>query len=337
MRPGCLLLFLVFLLLRTWAEPETPCHLPTESQLLQIFQTFFLVNASFTEVHGVCLLGDVLISALDPRSWNIRIFQPWVHQAISEADMGNLLSSSVLGLRNVIRFIHEMASMTRVDYPLAIQVRGGAELYSNGTSQAFVVLGEGGSDLVMYEQGREHWIPQQPTLLAREMSRSLSRLRSVSGFLEHILCITVPSCIRSLSKYGRADLERQEPPVATVFTRTAGPAQLLLICRVTGFYPRPVTVTWLRDGQEVPPGPALSTGAVLPNADLTYQLRSTLLVAPRDGHSYACRVQHCSLGDRSLLIPWENPTVSITVSIAVVVVLLLAVIAAGGVWWWRCR
>lgn len=95
-----------------------------------------------------------------------------------------------------------------------------------------------------------------------------------------------------------------EPPLATVFARTPSPAQLLLVCRVTGFYPRPISVAWLRDGQEVPPGPALNTSPILPNADLTYQLRSVLAVFPRDGHSYACRVRHRSLGTRSLLIPW---------------------------------
>jgi len=100
------------------------------------------------------------------------------------------------------------------------------------------------------------------------------------------------------------------PPMAVVFARTAGQVQLLLVCRVTSFYPRPIAVTWLRDGREVPPSPALSTGTVLPNADLTYQLRSTLLVSPQDGHGYACRVQHCSLGDRSLLVPWGRSSPS---------------------------
>uniref|UniRef100_A0A8C8BCX7 Ig-like domain-containing protein n=1 Tax=Otus sunia TaxID=257818 RepID=A0A8C8BCX7_9STRI len=100
-------------------------------------------------------------------------------------------------------------------------------------------------------------------------------------------------------------LRGQELPVATVFARTPRPDQLLLICHVTGFYPRPISVAWLQDGQEVPPGPALNTSAILPNADLTYQLRITLAVAPHDGHSYACRVRHRSLGTRSLLIPTQ--------------------------------
>lgn len=92
--------------------------------------------------------------------------------------------------------------------------------------------------------------------------------------------------------------------MATVFARAPSLDQLLLVCHVTGFYPRPISVAWLRDGREVPPGPVLNTSTVLPNADLTYQLRSVLAVAPRDGHGYVCRVRHRSLGTRALLIPW---------------------------------
>ncbi|CAM4657928.1 unnamed protein product, partial [Caretta caretta] len=96
--------------------------------------------------------------------------------------------------------------------------------------------------------------------------------------------------------------------VAVVFARASPqartPAPLLLVCRVTGFYPRPVRVAWLQDGEEVGPGGRLSSSGILPNADLTYQLRSSLAVEPGDGHSYACRVEHSSLGGQSLLIPW---------------------------------
>ncbi|NXC47998.1 CD1B2 protein, partial [Penelope pileata] len=328
---------LLFLLLhKTWAEPETPCHLPAETQLLQLFHTLLLDNTTSVELAGVGLLGDMPILVLDPSTWNLHICRPWIQQAIAEGDGKKILPFTMVGIRNTIRFMHEMSKEAGLDYPLVFQINGGCELYPNGTSWCFANIGEGGRDLVTYELGKERWVPRQPTPLAELVSRSLTDLRAVSGFLEHVFSFSLPSYFPILHKHGRADLERQEPPVATVFTRTAGPAQLQLICRVTGFYPRPVTVTWLRDGREVPPSPALSTGAVLPNADLTYQLRSVLLVAPQDGHSYACRVEHCSLGDRSLLIPWENPSVAPTVGIAIAVLLLAAAIA-GGVWRWKCR
>uniref|UniRef100_A0A8C8SN12 Ig-like domain-containing protein n=1 Tax=Pelusios castaneus TaxID=367368 RepID=A0A8C8SN12_9SAUR len=101
-----------------------------------------------------------------------------------------------------------------------------------------------------------------------------------------------------------------ERPVAVVFAREPPPAgtpsSTLVVCRVTGLYPRPIRVAWLQDGEEVAPGWRLNSTRILPNADLTYQLRSSLAVEPGDGHSYACRVEHVSLGGHSLLIPWSR-------------------------------
>ncbi|OXB52503.1 hypothetical protein ASZ78_005824 [Callipepla squamata] len=302
MWPHCLFLFL--LLHETWAEPETSCTLPAESQFFQLFFTLLLDNISSTELTGLALLGDLPIVVLDPHTWNFNICRPWVQAATAESEVEKILSFSMVGIRNTIRFMHEMAMKARLDYPLVFQIHIGYKLYPNGTSWSVINIGEDGRDLVTYELGRERWVPQRSTPLAELMSHALTDLRAVSGFLEHVFSTSFPTYIPTLHKQGRTDLERQVPPVAVVFARPANPVQLLLVCRVTSFYPRPITVTWLRDGQEVPPSPALSTGTVLPNADLTYQLRSTLLVSPQDGHSYACRVQHCSLGDRSLLVLW---------------------------------
>ncbi|XP_013057738.2 T-cell surface glycoprotein CD1b-3-like isoform X1 [Anser cygnoides] len=337
MRPHHLLFLLLILFCRTWAEPEAPSPLPAESQLFQLLQTFLLPSADSTEVAGVAVLADMIVYSLDPDTWNVHICYPWVHQAMAEGDVAKLMSSFKLGERNVIRFMHEMVKQVQAEYPVVFQLRAGCELHPNGTSRAFAKVGEGGRDLVEYEVGRGYWALQQSTLLAKLVGQSLNGMMAVTEMVEHLLYKSCPSHLRALCRHGRADLERQEPPTATVFARTAGPAQLLLVCRITGFYPRPISVAWLRDGHEVPPGPALNTSAVLPNANLTYQVYSVLTVAPRDGHSYACRVRHRSLGTRSLLIPWENPIVTPTVIIVIVVLVLAVAIAIGAAWWWRYR
>ncbi|KFQ81347.1 T-cell surface glycoprotein CD1e, membrane-associated, partial [Phaethon lepturus] len=270
----------------------------------QLLQTSLFTNISSAEVSGVALLGDVPIFALDPAKWSIRFHWPWARQATAEGDAEKIMSHSKLFLRNMVRYVHETAQQAQLDYPLVIQIRAGCVLHSNRTSWGFMDVGVGGRDLITFEVERQHWEPLQPSLLADLVSKSLTSKKAVTGVLEHILSISCQSHILTLCKYGKADLERQELPVATVFARTPSPAQILLVCHVTGFYPRPISVAWLRDGQEVPPGPALNTSTILPNADLTYQLRSVLAVAPGDGHSYACRVHHRSLGTRSLLIPW---------------------------------
>ncbi|NWS64569.1 CD1A protein, partial [Chunga burmeisteri] len=310
---------------------------PAEPQVLQILQTSFFANISSAEMSCVAFLGDVPIFALDPDNWSIYFHWPWASQAAAEGDAENIKSHSKLFLRNMVQYVRKTAQQAQLDYPLVVQMRAGCVLHPNGTSWGFLNIGEGGKDLISFEVERQRWEPQKPFPLAELVRKSLTSNRAITGLLEHLLSISCWSHILTLRKYGRADLERQEPPVATVFARTPSPAQLLLVCRITGFYPRPISVAWLRDGQEVPPGPALNTSAILPNADLTYQLRSILAVAPHDGHSYACRVRHRSLGTHSLLIPWENRSAAPTVSIIIGVLLLVATGSVGGVWWWKYR
>uniref|UniRef100_A0A8D2PT86 Ig-like domain-containing protein n=1 Tax=Zosterops lateralis melanops TaxID=1220523 RepID=A0A8D2PT86_ZOSLA len=221
--------------------------------------------------------------------------------------------------------------------PLVVQFRAGCVLYPNTTSQGFLNVGWRGKDLVAFEVDKQHWEAQQPSQVAELVSKSLNKNKSVRVLLKHLLSIWVcQSNFPTLKRYGREILERQGEPTLTLQQPPPqlGPNQLLLVCHVTGFYPRPISVAWLRDGQEVPPGPVLNSSPILPKADLTHQLCSVLAVAPRDGHSYVCRVRHQSLGTRSLLIPWGR---SSTIGIIVAVLLLLATASAGVFWWWKHR
>ncbi|NWY52181.1 CD1E protein, partial [Chionis minor] len=274
------------------------------TQVFQLLQTSLFANGSSVKVSLVGLLGDMPIYALDPANWSIHFHWPWARKAAAEGDAENIKSHSKMYLRNIVRYVHEIAQQGQLDYPLVIQIRAGCVLHPNRTSWGFMDVGEGGRDFLAFEVEKQRWEPRQPSSLAKLVSKSLTSKKAITGLLEHLLSISCQTHILTLCRYGREALKRQELPVATVFARMPRPDQLLLVCHVTGFYPRPISVAWLRDGQEVPPGSALNTSAILPNADLTYQLRSILAVAPRDGHSYACRVRHRSLGTRSLLIPW---------------------------------
>ncbi|XP_074908811.1 T-cell surface glycoprotein CD1b-3-like isoform X4 [Buteo buteo] len=188
--------------------------------------------------------------------------------------------------------------------PFVFQCATGCDLYPNGSYTKFYHLAYNAHNFLSFDVDNSHWERREESALAAQVERQFNNFTGFSVTLQHLLNVTCVDHMKKFIEYGKASLERQEPPVATVFSRTPKPDQLLLVCRVTGFYPRPISVAWLQDGQEMPPGPALNTSAILPNADLTYQLRSILAVAPHDGHSYACRVRHRSLGTRSLLIPW---------------------------------
>uniref|UniRef100_A0A8C0IW48 Immunoglobulin C1-set domain-containing protein n=1 Tax=Chelonoidis abingdonii TaxID=106734 RepID=A0A8C0IW48_CHEAB len=62
-----------------------------------------------------------------------------------------------------------------------------------------------------------------------------------------------------------------------------------------GFYPRPIHISWVRDGAEILP--PVNASGILPHANGTYQIRQSLEIPQRWGHSYACRVAHSSLGE----------------------------------------
>lgn len=112
-----------------------------------------------------------------------------------------------------------------------------------------------------------------------------------------------------------------------------GPGRLLLVCRVSGFYPKPVQVMWMRGDQEQP---HTRQGDFLPNADGTWYLRVTLDVAAGDAAGLSCRVKHSSLGGQDIILYWAGSHTSVHL-IVVLVVLALLGLSAGLIFWFRRR
>uniref|UniRef100_A0A8C3Y002 Ig-like domain-containing protein n=1 Tax=Catharus ustulatus TaxID=91951 RepID=A0A8C3Y002_CATUS len=270
----------------------SPSCLLANPQVIQLLLTGLFANISSAEVSSVALVGDIPVFTLDPANWSIHFHWPWVRQAAAEGDGEKIMSQYKIGLRNMIRFGTSPLALPLTD-PLVVQFRAGCVLYPNETRHAFLNAGWGGRDLMAFEVDKQRWEARQTSQVAELVSKSINRQKSVGVLLDYApLGLSPPLCSHS-----------PELPVATVFAHTPSLDQLLLVCHVTGFYPRPISVAWLRDGQEVPPGPALNTSTILPNADLTYQLRSVLAVVPHDGHSYVCRValQRLHIADRDFL------------------------------------
>ncbi|XP_063274741.1 T-cell surface glycoprotein CD1b-3-like [Prinia subflava] len=305
--PCCCLLSLLlylFLLSGTWADLEG-------TFTLRLLQTSTFQNTSFVDTEGLGLLEDIKLGSLDKRTWSIHFCQPWLLSALPQPHWDTI--------ENMVKAM------------------GGCILHPNRTSQAFAYMGYNGQDFLSFDTKNPTWTFSQDTTLSRYVKALLQNYTAFIDMVEMILNDTCVDEMKMLLQYGRAAVERQELPVATVFARGPSLGQLLLVCHVTGFYPRPISVAWLRDGQEVPPGPALNTSPILPNADLTYQLRSVLAVAPRDGHSYVCRVRHHSLGTRSLLIPWGNSEVVLITGLVAGLLAAVAMAAVVVLWVWRQR
>ncbi|KAB1260822.1 T-cell surface glycoprotein CD1b-1 [Camelus dromedarius] len=80
-----------------------------------------------------------------------------------------------------------------------------------------------------------------------------------------------------------------------------GPGRLVLVCHASGFYLKPIWVTWMR-GEREQQGTQRSD--VVPHADGTWYLRVSLEVETREAPGLSCRVRHSSLGDQDIVLYW---------------------------------
>uniref|UniRef100_A0A8D0G1U2 Ig-like domain-containing protein n=1 Tax=Strix occidentalis caurina TaxID=311401 RepID=A0A8D0G1U2_STROC len=114
------------------------------------------------------------------------------------------------------------------------------------------------------------------------------------------------TCVEWLGKYvsyGRAVLERKEPPTVRVSGKEAD-GLLTLYCRAYGFYPRPIAVSWLKGGEVR--DQETERGSVAPNSDGTYYTWASIEARPEEKDEYRCRVEHASLPEPGLFA-WGEP------------------------------
>ncbi|KAM7145979.1 antigen-presenting glycoprotein CD1d-like isoform 1-T1 [Macrochelys suwanniensis] len=325
-----------------WGALAASPPLPPGSLTLRLLQTIIFHNASSTDLVGTALLGDLETHSVDCSTCKIRFLQPWAQQGLTPKEWQDLETLIYTYLSDFIRMVNKLVKEGGEGYPFVTQFTEGCELHPNGTSRLFCDAGMNGEDFISFDTDTGKWVARRGDKLTLKAQEILNCNKVVAITLQFLLRMTCVKELNSFVQHGKESLERQERPVAVVFARApppAGtPAPFLLVCRVTGFYPRPVRVAWLQDGEEVAPGWRLNSSGILPNADLTYQLRSSLAVGPDDGHSYACRVEHSSLGGQGLLIPWGQsrrwgPGLAVGITLGVLAVAAVAVV----LWWSRRR
>nr|XP_051712008.1 T-cell surface glycoprotein CD1a isoform X3 [Oryctolagus cuniculus] len=150
--------------------------------------------------------------------------------------------------------------------------------------------------------------------------------------VHRILSDTCPRFLLGLLDAGKADIQQKVKPEAWLSSGPSpGPGRLLLVCHVSGFYPKPVWVMWMRGDQEQP---RTQPRDLLPNADRTWYLRVTLDVAAGEASGLSCRVKHSSLGDQDIILHWDhhNPTGFIFLA----VIMLVALLAGLAFWLRKC-
>ncbi|NXV81987.1 HA1F protein, partial [Atlantisia rogersi] len=172
------------------------------------------------------------------------------------------------------------------------QRMSGCDLLEDGTTRGYYQNAYDGRDFLAFDM-------DSMTFTAADAAADITKRKwekdgTVAEQWKHYLENTCPEWLRKYVSYGQAVLERKEPPTVRVLKKETH-GTLTLHCHAYGFYPRPITISWLKDGEVR--DQETERGSIVPNSDGTYNTWVSIEAHPGEQDKYRCRVEHASLGE----------------------------------------
>nr|ACA64778.1 MHC class I antigen alpha chain 1 [Meleagris gallopavo] len=246
--------------------------------------------------------------AVDPEYWerSTRIAQS--NERVYRVSLGTLQE----------RFNHSGGSHT-------VQRKIGCDILEDGTTRGYHQVAYDGRDFIAFDKDTKTFTATVPEAVLTK--RRWEDDGSVAERFKHYLEETCVEWLRTYMERGKAELERREPPEVRVWGKKAD-GILTLSCRAHGFYPRPIDVSWMKDG--VAQNQDTQSGGIAPNSDGTYHTLVTIDARPEDWDKYQCRVEHASLQQPGFY-SWEPSQPNLVPIVVGVIVAIVAIAIVGGV------
>ncbi|XP_074990702.1 class I histocompatibility antigen, F10 alpha chain-like isoform X1 [Calonectris borealis] len=204
----------------------------------------------------------------------------------------------------------------------------GCDLLEDGSTRGFHQGAYDGRDFIALDMDTMTFTAADAA--AQITKRKWEQDGTVAEGWKHYLENTCIEWLRRYVSYGQAVLQRKEPPTVRVSGKEAG-GILTLYCRAYGFYPRPITLSWLKAGEVR--DQETERGSVAPNSDGTYYAWASIEARPEEKDKYRCRVEHASLPEPGLFA-WEPESNLFTIVVAVAVaVLAVSAVVVGFAFW----
>ncbi|KYO38915.1 major histocompatibility complex class I-related protein-like [Alligator mississippiensis] len=230
----------------------------------------------------------------------------------------------------------EHTSLSPSQRSYTLQFMYGCELGEDNSTEGYMQFGYDGEDFISYDLRTHTWVavPTQAQVTQSRWNGDKNLLLIVRAYLEG-------KCIEWLRKYlqhGKAALQSKSP-MSQVSDRPSSWAGLTtLSCQVHGFYPKNISVVWLKNGEAQPQ--ETSCSGVLPSGDGTYQTWATIEIDPNNNHNYTCCVEHVSLG-ADLRVAWDKsrqkPESSLNLALVITIVLVIIAAMSTAIYFLRKR
>ncbi|XP_034865782.1 T-cell surface glycoprotein CD1a-like isoform X1 [Mirounga leonina] len=257
-------------------------------------------NCSWTQKQGSAWLDELQTHGWDDKTGALIYLQPW--------SKGNFSNKELLELEELFytycichpSVYHNHVSEWQLEYPFQVQLVLGCDSHFGEASVGFMRIAYQGSDLMSF-QNTSWWPSPKGGSRAQQVCTAYNQY-IVSEIVHKLLSDSCPRFLLGLLDAGKAYLQRQMRPEAWLSTGPSpGPGHLLLVCHVSGFYPKPVWVMWMWGEQEQQ---GTWRGDLLPHADGTWYLQTSLDVKASEAGGLSCRVRHSSLGGQDMVLYW---------------------------------
>ncbi|XP_029394683.1 major histocompatibility complex class I-related gene protein isoform X2 [Mus pahari] len=208
----------------------------------------------------------------------------------------------------------------------------GCELLEDSSTTGFLQYAYDGQDFIIFNKDTLSWLAVDNVahITKQAWEANLHELQYQKNWLEEE-CI---AWLKRFLEYGRDTLERTEHPVVRTTQKETFPGITTLFCRAHGFYPPEISMTWMKNGEEI--AQEVDYGGVLPSGDGTYQTWVSVDLDPQSNDIYSCHVEHCG---RQMVLeaPQEAGNILLVSTISGTTILIIALAGVGILIWRRSQ
>ncbi|KAI5136573.1 patr class I histocompatibility antigen, A-2 alpha chain-like isoform X4 [Manis pentadactyla] len=232
-----------------------------------------------------------------------------------------------VGLNNLRSYYNQSEAESHT-----LQKMCGCDLAPNGSLlRGYFQSAYDGTDYLTLNEDLSSWTAADTSAqIARRKWEVGREAKSQRNYLEG-------RCVEWLRRYleiGKETLQRAEPPKRHVSHHPFSDGEVSLRCWALGFYPAEITLTWLRDGDDLTQDTELVE--TRPSGDGTFQKWAAVVVPSGEEQRYTCHMQHEGLPE-PITLRWEppQPTISLVGLIAGLVLFVVTGTAVAGAVMWR--